>query len=100
MDKPLSPRVASVIKALFAQEEHQTVIEMLVEECGAARLYVTNANLVERVQLAVLKISNGQIDKFLAATQLAQIDWRDALMTAGFGQDVNVHLRWAQEVSK
>ncbi len=36
----------------------------------------------------------GQLDKLEEAIKLAQIDWRDLLMAAGFGHDVEAHLKW------
>jgi hypothetical protein len=99
-DSSLRPLVTAAITALFAPGERETVTDMLIEECNAKRLYTSNDGLVERVQLAVLKISNGQVDKFLAAAELAQLDWRDALMAAGFGNDVEAHLKWASEFRK
>jgi len=99
-DFPLSPIVTATIAALFAPEDCETVTEMLFEECNAEQLYTTSADSVERIQLAVLKISSGEVDKFLAAVELAQLDWRDALMAAGFGNDVEAHLKWAQDFRK
>ena len=31
------------------------------------------------------------------AITLAKLDWRDLLMSAGFGHDVNQHMIWYQE---
>lgn len=42
--------------------------------------------------------NDGEPDKFLAAVELAQLDWRDVLMAAGFGNDLEAHLRWADEL--
>lgn len=92
---PLRPTVTAAIEALFAPDKRETVIEMLTEECNAEKPHTTSPDLVERAQLAVLKISEGEVDKFLAAAELTQIDWRDALMAAGFGEDVEAHLKWA-----
>ena len=82
---------------MFTPEERETVTEILMEECNARRLYTTSEDAVERIQLAVLKLSHGDTEKFLAAAELAQLDWRDALMAAGFGNDVEAHLNWAEE---
>ena len=32
--------------------------------------------------------------------QSAQIDWRDVLVTAGFGNQMRVHLAWATEMTR
>jgi len=100
MDTPLRPNVTAAITALFALDERETISEMLIEECNAERLHSSTAEGLERIQLAILKLSNGEVDKFLAAAELAQIDWRDALMAAGFGNDLEAHLSWAKEICK
>jgi hypothetical protein len=95
---PLHPRVTSVITALFSAAERETITELLLEECNTERIYLSSAQGLERIQLAILKLSNGEVDKFLAAAELAQIDWRDVLMAAGFGEDVEAHLKWAEKI--
>jgi hypothetical protein len=95
---PLRPIVISIVTTIFTPEERETVTEMLMEECNAQRLNITSEDAVERIQLAVLKLSNGDAEKFLAAAELAQLDWRDALVAAGFGNDLEAHLNWAEEI--
>ena len=51
-------------------------------------------------QLAVLKLSNGELDKFLAAAELAQLDWRVVLVAARFENDLEAHLKWEEEIQK
>jgi hypothetical protein len=51
---------------------------------------------MERVRFAVLKLSGGDLEKLRKAIKLAQTDWRDLLMAAGFGHDVNVYKRERQ----
>jgi len=92
---PLRPNVLRVSEYLFTTEENETVIEILTEECNGERLHTTSEDAVERIQLAVLKLSNGEVDKFLPATELAQLDWRDVLVAAGFGNDLDAHTKWA-----
>lgn len=50
---------------------------------------------LERVRFAVLKLSGGDLEKLRKAVKLAQTDWRDVLMAAGFGHDVNAHKSWS-----
>jgi hypothetical protein len=57
---------------------------------------VRDPNEIERIQLAALKVSEGDAGKFLEAAALARMDWRDLLMAAGFGYDVEEHLRWVE----
>jgi hypothetical protein len=56
--------------------------------------------LRERVQIGVLKISNGNIDELLSAIILAQTDWRDLLIAAGFGHSITEHENWAHGLLK
>ena len=46
---------------------------------------------LERLQFAALKLSEGNLDKLDRAVALANRDWRDLLMAAGFGEDVDAH---------
>jgi hypothetical protein len=42
------------------------------------------ANNGERVCLAILQLSQGDMDRFHRELQQAKIDWRDTLLAAGF----------------
>ena len=99
-DFTLPPNVIKAIAFLFAPEDHETITRMLIEECNAEKLYSTSEAGLERIQLAVLKLSNGEPDKFLAAAELVQLDWRDVLVAAGFGDDLEAHLKWVSEIIK
>ena len=98
-DSQLRSTVTSVITALFTPDEREIISEMLIEECNVERLHSSTAEGLERIQLAILKLSNGEVDKFLAAAELAQLDWRDVLMAAGFGNDLESHSSWVKEVA-
>jgi hypothetical protein len=95
-DDTLRPTVTAIVASLFAPDEHKTVADLLIEECNAERLHTSSAEGLERIQLAILKLSNGEVDKFLAVAELAQMDWRDVLVAAGFGNDVEAHRKWAE----
>ena len=97
---PLHPNVIAVITNLFAPDEHKAITKILIEECNAKKLYASSEKGVERIQLAVLKLSNGDIDKFLAAVELAQLDWRDVLVAAGFGNNLDAHSKWVNKTIK
>ena len=76
--------------------------ELLVNECGASLSYarILDAEGIERVQFAVLKISGGLLDRLWLAVDQAQQDWRDTLMGAEFGYDERAHLSWLSEDTK
>ena len=88
----------AAIECLFTPDERKTIAKLLIEECNAEKIYASSEAGIERIQLAVLKLSDSDTDKFLAAIELAQIDWRDVLMAAGFGNDLEAHLKWAEEI--
>jgi hypothetical protein len=49
---------------------------------------------VERIRVAALKLSGGNLDSLRAAIDLAKLDFRDLLMASGFGYSVNAHHDW------
>ncbi|MDC8002967.1 hypothetical protein POV27_02830 [Aureisphaera galaxeae] len=53
---------------------------------------------LERIWYSVLKISKGSEQELLEAIKLAQTDWRDLFMAAGFGRNIFEHKSWAKEV--
>ena len=95
---PLRTNVIEIVKKLFEAKEHNTIFEILTEECNGELLHSSSEDAIERIQLAVLKLSTGEVDKFLAAAELAQLDWRDVLVAAGFGNDLNAHQKWAEKL--
>jgi hypothetical protein len=79
---------------MFNGAEAEMVATRLASECGHNVADGWSAEELDRLRFAVLKLSEGSIDKFEAALTLAKTDWRDLLMCAGFGEDVNAHRRW------
>jgi hypothetical protein len=51
------------------------------------------------VRFAALKLSEGRLDRLEEAIKLAQTDWRDLLVAAGFAHDVEAHLNWLPAAS-
>jgi hypothetical protein len=94
----LTARTKETIAHLFSPEKIPLVERLLVEECGGnLPLYKPSTpEGLERVRLAVLKISAGDEDKLLEAVLLARRDWRDVLVWAGFGNDLQAHHKWAE----
>ncbi len=66
-------------------------------DCGPEQIHSQGCDgeAMERIWLASLKLSAGSVAAFENAVLLAQVDWRDVLMGAGFGSDPEAHLRWA-----
>lgn len=69
---------------------------MLDEECSPIRLHLDDASprQMERFHFAVLKLSEGKVEKLYDAIALAQTDYRDLLMAAGFGESLIAHKSW------
>ena len=67
----------------------------LLEGCGRDLPFMQDATEegLERIRLAVLKLSGGDLARLRDAIALARTDWRDVLVAAGFDQ-LNAHLRW------
>lgn len=96
----LSARTKEVIARLFDRSAVPFVEQLLAEECGETLpLYkpVTPEGL-ERIQFAVLKISDGDQDTLLEALLLAKQDWRDVLVWADFANDLDAHNQWAKDL--
>src|ERR1700733_331467 len=100
-DIPLSPELAAKVRKIFSPEEAPTVMKLLETDCGSGlpRIDSQGLNGIERVRSAVLKLSGGSIEKLKDAIQTANRDWRDALVFAGFGDDVRQHLTWLADES-
>lgn len=75
---------------------------MLVKECGNNLPFLDKLSEyeLERFRYAALKLSNGDLKQLRRAIKMANLDWRDLLMAAGFGQDSNAHTEWLPEVVK
>jgi hypothetical protein len=93
---PLSPLVRAVIDRAFPITDRIAVANLLVERCGDNLPLVRTGDAIERVRLAVLKLAAGRAEAILDHLAVAQQDWRDVLVAAGFGSDLEAHRRWAR----
>ena len=93
---PLSAETQRRLDALFVEPDRQTVSELLVTQCGdnLPLWHDKDPHGLERIRFAALKLSNGSLAELTRAVQIAQVDWRDVLVAAGFGQDVRAHQAW------
>ncbi len=97
----MSPRTLNIISRLFHKNSHQQVIDLLQKECGDEQLRTNGSEAgLERIHFAVLKLSEGNIEKLKHEINEAMIDWRDVLMAADFGTDVNAHVKWYEELRR
>jgi hypothetical protein len=93
----LSSRTKRHVAALFGAQDVAAAERLLEQECGA-NLPILGASgtpaSLERVRFAALRTSGGRIDRLQDAVALAQVDWRDLLVAAGFADDPHAHEAW------
>jgi len=88
--EPLSDLIESLIDLLFTESDQEEVRFLLSQIEGDVRGS-------ERIQIAAIKSSNSDTTELAACIDEANRDWRDLLMGAGFGHDVNAHIKWARD---
>jgi len=93
----LSMGTMARIDRLFAPSERADATALLSEHCTnlpGARGWPGEA--IERIQFAALKVSGGCLSKLQVAVRVANTDWRDLLVAAGFAHDTQAHKSWLQ----
>lgn len=92
----LSPETLRCVDILFHAADRDAAKSLLFEQCGHNLRLRGDATPqgFDRLRTAALKISDGSLAKLESAARLAQKDWRDLLMAAGFGHDVQAHAKW------
>jgi hypothetical protein len=92
----LSEATWEKIRAIFPSTEHDEVAELLQSQCGNNLPFLGKETTegLERFRFAALKLSGGSMDKLRAAVKLANRDWRDLLVAAGFADSVDAHKDW------
>jgi hypothetical protein len=92
----LSEGTRKRIDVLFAEAERAEVVKVITDESGNNLPFCEGDTPedLERIRFAVLKLSEGDTTKLRDAIRLAQIDWRDLLVAAGFADDLQAHSRW------
>ena len=80
---------------MFAPGDIELVSSLLTDECSSklTRFPV----LLDRIRYAVLKLSGGDLNELRKAIRVAQQDWRNALVFAGFAQSLDAHESWWPE---
>ena len=75
--------------------------DMLENACGTESLGCEgwSPEQMERIRFAALKLGVERQGGLDAAIDLANTDWRDLLMAAGFGEDLNAHEKWYQSIA-
>lgn len=87
------------LSVMFAPEHRSAAAQLLKNEC-AENLPLGNGTgpvNMERIRFAVLKLSDGDLERLRDWVEHAKSDSRDVLKAAGFGGDVTAHMRWRPE---
>ena len=100
MTPRLSPRTKQLVALFFSPREVDEASEWLEEECGnnLPSCKDNDEYDMERIRFAAIKLSQGNLLKLLKAIDEARMDWRDLIMAADFGFDVNAHEIWVQDI--
>jgi hypothetical protein len=84
---------------MFPPAQQGAALALLEAELG--RRFLHNDGMgaanIERIRCAALKLSEGSLDKLRTAVGVANTDWRDTLVAAGFGHSVTAHLTWLDD---
>lgn len=98
---PLSRETVRRLELLFAPDTQELAGLLLTLNCGNNLPFhdSQSSTSLERVRFAALKLSEGRLDRLEEAIKLAQTDWRDLLVAAGFAHDVEAHLNWLPAAS-
>jgi hypothetical protein len=94
MRVPLTEGTAQRIARLFSPADRELVSTSLLERCGDNLPFAGTAAGIERIRFAVLKVSGGDLGTLQRAIDLANQDWRDLLVAAGFEHDPSAHSSW------
>lgn len=96
----LSPKTLRLVRTVFSGRDRAAAARMLESECGEKAPFCDKQTSegMERIRFAAIKVSGGRLKRLSEATRLAQIDWRDLLMAAGFGYTLTAHEEWAVRV--
>jgi hypothetical protein len=98
----LSLNTKQLISILYEPRKAGKICSILELECGAESLGCVgwSPQQVERIMFAVLRLATERDGGLDTAIKLAKTDWRDLLMSAGFGEDLNAHEKWYKSVTK
>ena len=94
----LSENTLRLVRHIFPSAQRACVIAALESKCGSGiPLWVSpTPEGLERLRFAVLKLSSGSLPELERAVAIANTDWRDVLVAAGFGNDLLAHINWLE----
>lgn len=83
------------LERLFKFADRQKAKDLLLQ--WRDQRFCDQQSEAERVRFAALKVSNGDLKKLAQAIELANQDYRDLLVEAGFANHHEEHQRWWPE---
>ncbi len=89
----LSEATEARLVRVFSGDDLVQARELLESDCARNVAGWQMAGL-DRLRIAMIKLSGGSIPRLVDAIVLAQTDVRDALVSAGFGDDPHAHESW------
>ena len=90
---PVSDEIEARLLRAYRGDELDEARRLLEMDCAHNIPGWEMAGL-DRIRTAVIKLSGGSIAKLIDGIVLAQTDFRDALVGAGFGDDIHRHETW------
>jgi hypothetical protein len=98
----LSSVARAHVSALFEPAEVEEAENFLISTLQPHSLALPSdsAELLERIQFAALRVSNGGLSELAVAVALARTDWRDLLVAGGFADNVEAHRKWVPDLPK
>ena len=99
---PLSADTQRLVERMIDPARREHVRRSLQERCGTSLPLVGRGTpqSLERIRFAVLKLGTASDHDFDYAVSVANVDWRDVLVAAGFGHSVTAHRVWFEEVTQ
>ena len=93
MRVPLSDQTEARLVRAFGGADLAEARRLLESDCAEGVPGWEGAGL-DRIRAAALRLSGGDLGLLLEAIVLAQTDFRDLLVAAGFANDVHAHESW------
>ena len=84
---------------MFPRSEGVVISDLLFRAVSANIPFCADSSPeeMERIRFAIIKMTKQSPLNLAVGIYLAQTDWRDLLMSAGFGDDVAQHMTWYHE---
>jgi hypothetical protein len=97
---PLSDRTRTLISRLFSGIDGTIISDLLYRAVSANIPFCDDSTPedMERIRFAILKMTLNSPLNLAVGIHMAQSDWRDLLMAAGFGDDTSQHMVWYAEM--